>query len=259
MPTGGADGGATTEPSAGARKLAEKLAGSTGAGFTDVASAPSSAVAGSNPARGVGASAATHARARAAALDVGAAGGTPTHVFHGPPPPPRPARRASPAPESCSRPTCRPTWHPTWHRRGSARTTTTGASGTGRRAAPAAARARGADRAASLTTGEKKKSPVCPSYGRGTGAGSESRHPSRPRPGARRSPGARPARPGAGPQRDRRALARGGTSPTTGGDTGLDHRPLKEILQHEDVGRGRRRRRRGFDDDGPVPRLTCAG
>ena len=207
---GGADGGAV-DPNlpVGAAKLAEKLAGSTWSGFYRRRErAIVEAVAGSNPARGVGASAATHAKTRAALLDRGAAGGEPTHVFHGPPPPPRPAVAGAlfkpPPPRGAGfePPTSA---SPSERRRGEREEDDTRAGGHPEDEPPPLPPEREAQIARLPDDGVK--SPVCPSTARGTRRGDEKSAPF-PSPSPRRRPrGARPARPRAGPQRDRRVAA----------------------------------------------------
>ena len=267
MPTGGA-----VDPNlpAGAAKLAEKLAGSTWSGFYRSERAIVDAVAGSNPARGVGASAATHAKARAALLDRGAAGGEPTHVFHGPPPPPRPAAAVAGAlfkpppprgagfepPTSAS-----PSEAPTWEREeDDAR-----AGGHPEDEPPPLPPEREAQ-IARLPDDAGVKEPSLSKYG--------PRHSARGRK-VGTLPVPVPARDG---PRARAPLVpaldlnvidgsrRGGTSPDDGGDAGPDRDtspaspgkteklnrtriPIADVDDDDE----------GFDDDGPVPRLDLRG
>ena len=269
---GGADGGAV-DPNlpAGAAKLAEKLAGSTWSGFYRRRErAIVEAVEGSNPARGVGASAATHAKARADLLDRGAAGGEPTHVFHGPPPPPRPAAAVAGAlfkpppprgagfepPTSAS-----PSEAPTWEREeDDAR-----AGGHPEDEPPPLPPEREAQ-IARLPDDAGVKEPSLSKYG--------PRHSARGRK-VGTLPVPVPARDG---PRARAPLVpaldlnvidgsrRGGTSPDDGGDAGSDREtspaspgkteklnrtriPIADVDDDDE----------GFDDDGPVPRLDLRG
>ena len=255
---GGADGGAD-DPNlpAGAAKLAEKLAGSTWSGFYRRRErAIVDAVAGSNPARGVGASAATHAKARAAALDVGAAGGTPTHVFRGPPPPPRPAAAVAGA---MFKTDVSSDVAPTWEREDN----DDGRVGHPEDEPSPLPPEREAQIARLLNdAGGKEKEPSLSKFG--------PRHPARGRKvgtlpvpvPARDDPRVRaPLVPALDLNVIDGRSSRGGTSPDDGGDAGLGREtsspgnitrtriPVADVDDDDE----------GFDDDGPVPRLDLRG
>ena len=258
---GGAVGGAV-DPNLpeGAAKLAEKLAGSAWSGFYRRRErAIVESIAGSNPARGVGASAATHAKARAKALERGAAGGEPTHVFHGPPPPPRPAAAVAgamfkknntpPPPRAGLEPptSASPSEAPTWEREDE----------------PPPLPPEREAQIARLPGDGVGREPSLSKYG--------PRHPSRGRGDEKSAPrAAHQTRAPLVPALDLNAIdgrsSRGGTSPDAAGNAGSDGETFETFAT---PGKAKARRTRipvadvdddeGSDDDRPVPRLDLRG